>query len=393
MNLQNFEYKKLRRVFIRLRQVLSFEITFAVLTLIICGICNAVRKPQTCEIKIDKGEVLQLNIDSKRDYTAEISDTKVAQLVAKSQEDEEDNNRDILVANDVGACKLMLIDKKGRLMKTCDITVSQPDDSKPEAPVPTETAASAPTVSSVITNQSAQAGVSENSVQTSGENQPVFSGGVYYFDGIPIINKSYPATEEYTPGESEEARQAFNDMKAFARDNNGISLNIVSGYRTYSYQKKIYEKYSARDTMSEADTYSARPGHSEHQTGLAFDVNMASDEFDGTPEAIWLAQHCHEYGFVIRFPKDKEDITGYQYEPWHIRYVGVELATYLYNNNLCLEEYFHIDSQYANTYEQEQSGNVIMPDAESAAAEESSQTDNSVPKPAASVSKSNIPFD
>lgn len=393
MNLENFEYKQLRRIFIRLRQVLSFEITFALLILIICGICNAVRKPQTCEIKIDKGEVLQLNIKSSRDYTAEISDTKVAQLVAKSEEDEQENNRDILVANDTGACKLMLIDKKGRLMKTCDITVSKPDDTRPQAPVPTEPT---PTTSDIIT-QSAQAGVSEDSVQVSKENQPVFSGGVYYFDGIPIINKSYPATEEYAPGESEEARQAFNDMKAFARDNNGISLNIVSGYRTYGYQKGIYEKYVARDSINEADTYSARPGHSEHQTGLAFDINIASHEFDGTPEEKWLAQHCHEYGFVIRFPKDKEDITGYEYESWHIRYVGVELATYLYNNNLCLEEYFHIDSQYANSYEQEQNGQVIMPEAVSENTIENSSlnnnNNNSVPAPATSISKSNIPFD
>lgn len=173
-----------------------------------------------------------------------------------------------------------------------------------------------------------------------------YKNGVHYFEGIPIINKTYAASKDYAPKESPEARKAFNQMQANAKKS-GIYLSTVSGYRTYSYQKKLYDNYVKRDGKELADTYSARPGHSEHQTGLVFDVNNASDSFAGTPAAKWLAEHCHEYGFIIRYPKDKVNITGYQYEPWHIRYVGKELAEYLYTHNLCLEEYFGIDSIYS----------------------------------------------
>src|SRR5699024_5056985 len=102
------------------------------------------------------------------------------------------------------------------------------------------------------------------------------------------------------------------------------------------------------DGAEMADTYSARPGHSEHQTGLAFDLNEISDAFAGTPEAEWLAEHAHEYGFIIRYPADKEDITGYSYEPWHVRYLGKEIAEKVYESGLCLEEYLGIDSVYAD---------------------------------------------
>ncbi len=94
--------------------------------------------------------------------------------------------------------------------------------------------------------------------------------------------------------------------------------------------------------------FSARAGHSEHQTGLTIDCNDASDSFVGTPEAEWLAEHASEYGFIIRYPKGKEDITGYKYEPWHIRYVGKDLAQELDSSGLTLEEYFGIISEYAD---------------------------------------------
>lgn len=178
-------------------------------------------------------------------------------------------------------------------------------------------------------------------------NKPEYKDGLCYFDGVLVVNKTYSVPKNYAPGENPEAKKAFNQMKNDAQKNSGIYLNIVSGYRSYSYQKKLYENYVKRDGRKLADTYSARPGHSEHQTGLAFDINRASDSFAQTPAAGWLAKHCYEYGFIIRYPKDKVHITGFQYEPWHIRYVGKELAKYLYENNLCLEEYFGIDSKYS----------------------------------------------
>ncbi|SHM85198.1 D-alanyl-D-alanine carboxypeptidase [Ruminococcus flavefaciens] len=119
-----------------------------------------------------------------------------------------------------------------------------------------------------------------------------------------------------------------------------------SGFRSYATQNTIYNNYVASDGVEVADTYSARPGHSEHQTGLAIDVNSISNDFIGTPECEWLAKNAHKYGFIIRYPKGKESITGYRYEPWHIRFVGIDTATAIYNSGLCLEEYLDIDSFY-----------------------------------------------
>lgn len=127
---------------------------------------------------------------------------------------------------------------------------------------------------------------------------------------------------------------------------NGMSLWVCSGYRSYYDQRYLYDMYCNRDGKAAADKYSARPGYSDHQTGMAIDVNNASDSFDGTREAKWLANNCAKYGFIIRYPKGKEAYTGYQYEPWHIRYVGTPLAQNITNSGLSLEEYFGITSQY-----------------------------------------------
>ena len=121
---------------------------------------------------------------------------------------------------------------------------------------------------------------------------------------------------------------------------------MSSAFRSYDYQNTLYNNYVSWYGKEQADTFSARAGYSEHQTGLAIDVNTIDDSFAYTPEAVWLAQHAHEYGFIIRYPKGKESITGYQYEPWHIRYLGIETATAVYNSGLTLEEYLGIDSYY-----------------------------------------------
>ncbi len=171
--------------------------------------------------------------------------------------------------------------------------------------------------------------------------------GLTYVNGILIANKSYSLPADYNPGVLPEAQSAFDEMaEGAAKD--GIKLYIASGFRSYDYQAGLYQRYVERDGAEMADTYSARPGHSEHQTGLAFDLNEISDAFAGTPEAEWLAEHAHEYGFIIRYPADKEDITGYSYEPWHVRYLGKEIAEKVYESGLCLEEYLGIDSVYAD---------------------------------------------
>ncbi len=175
--------------------------------------------------------------------------------------------------------------------------------------------------------------------------------GVTYINGILLVNKSYLLPESYSPGGLlPEVKSAFDDMVAAAAGD-GIKLYVVSGFRSYGTQEYLYESYLKRDPQETVDTYSARPGASEHQTGMAIDVNRCSSSFAGTPEAIWLAEHCAEYGFIVRYPLGKESITGYKYEPWHIRYIGdTDLAAYLMENDICLEEYLNVTSVYNIEY-------------------------------------------
>lgn len=172
-----------------------------------------------------------------------------------------------------------------------------------------------------------------------------------YIKGILVVNKTYGLPEDYNEGGglTEQTKSAFAEMKRAAAAE-GIELRIVSGYRSYEYQRELYNSYLRRPGQSQeyVETYSARPGHSEHQTGLAIDVNNASSSFLGTPEQKWLEEHCVEYGFIIRYPEGKEDITGYKYEPWHIRYLGKETARKVYESGLCLEEYLGVTSEYAD---------------------------------------------
>lgn len=171
--------------------------------------------------------------------------------------------------------------------------------------------------------------------------------GVTYVDGVLIVNKTYSIPADYGDGITPEAQAAFDRMQADAAAQ-GISLWICSGYRSYGYQSTLYQNYVARDGQAAADTYSARPGHSEHQTGLAMDINSTDGSMATSAEGLWLAAHCSEYGFIIRYPEGKEDITGYQYEPWHIRYLGEELAAKVTASGETLEEYFGLTSQYAD---------------------------------------------
>lgn len=172
--------------------------------------------------------------------------------------------------------------------------------------------------------------------------------GVYYIDGILIANKTYSLPSTYAPGGLLSTfTNHYNQMKTDA-SNAGIHLEIISAYRSYYTQANLYNNYVARDGKQEADRYSARAGHSEHQTGLAADLNSLDQNFIDTKEGKWLNENCYRYGFIIRYPKEKENITGYMYEPWHIRYVGVDIATKLYNNGnwITLEEYLGITSKY-----------------------------------------------
>lgn len=169
--------------------------------------------------------------------------------------------------------------------------------------------------------------------------------GVTYVDGILIVNKTYGLPQNYGSGLEKEAANAFCLLtEAAAQD--GISIWDISDFRSYETQRYTYQSYVWDRGTQEADRCSARPGHSEHQTGLAIDVNTTADAFADTAEARWLEQHCMEYGFIIRYPKGKEDVTGYKYEPWHIRYLGIEKAKEISDSGLTLEEYYGLTSEY-----------------------------------------------
>ncbi len=179
-----------------------------------------------------------------------------------------------------------------------------------------------------------------------------------------LVNRQYRMSADYIPAdlvvpnvrfsfygtyEKSYVRQVTADAleKLFAAaERDDVILKAVSGYRSYARQKEIYDRNVRSRGKSATDLVSAKPGSSEHQTGLTLDVSSESvgcaleESFGDTSDGKWLAKNCHKYGFIIRYPKDKTKITGYSYEPWHIRYVGRKLATYLYKKNMTLEEYY-----------------------------------------------------
>lgn len=170
-----------------------------------------------------------------------------------------------------------------------------------------------------------------------------------YIKGVLIANKKYPLPKDFAPGENPEARAAFEKMAQDAK-NAGFEIVAFSTYRSYEYQQTLYNRYAARDGKENADRYSARPGYSEHQTGFAFDVGekgkedlWLTEQFGETDAGKWLMENAHKYGFILRYPKGKEHITGYMYESWHYRYLGVELATKVKDSGLTLEEYLGIN--------------------------------------------------
>ena len=169
--------------------------------------------------------------------------------------------------------------------------------------------------------------------------------GITYVDGIMIANKTYSLPKSYDPGIREEAANALVEMQEAAAKE-GLSLYVVSGYRSYQTQESVYAGWVNRDGVEEADTYSSRAGHSDHQTGYTFDLNSLEQSFAYTQEGIWLAKHCAEFGFIIRYPEGKEMYTGYVYEPWHVRYIGKEKAEIITKSGLSLEEYYGITSDY-----------------------------------------------
>ena len=173
--------------------------------------------------------------------------------------------------------------------------------------------------------------------------------GLTSIDGILIVNNSFSLPEGYGIGAIQ--NDAYTEFKRLLDDakSDGVHFSLLSGYRSYRVQKEIYDDYVSKYGKEAADKAVARPGYSEHQTGYALDLNDEQESFADTTAGKWLNANCAKYGFIIRYPKGKEAITGRTYQPWHVRYVGPELATKLYNNGkwITLEEYFGISSVYS----------------------------------------------
>src|SRR5699024_6230637 len=187
------------------------------------------------------------------------------------------------------------------------------------------------------------------------------------YDILALVNKNHALPGEYEPDDldipdvrfpyEEDATKRYlrkvaaDDLEDLiaAGDHADVDYYAQSGCRSYDRHKSIVACTVEKNGEEHANTYSARPGESEHQTGLVMDVTSQSAGFDlntdfgETEEGKWLKDHAHEYGFIIRYPEDKEDITEYQYEPWHIRYVGKQAAEAIYEDQSTLEEYFDID--------------------------------------------------
>ncbi|MBQ2455554.1 MAG: M15 family metallopeptidase [Firmicutes bacterium] len=178
-----------------------------------------------------------------------------------------------------------------------------------------------------------------------------------------LVNKTHPLSRSYkaedmvtlskiTSGVGTEETHKMRKVAADALEElfkgaeaDGYDIRLRTGYRSYSYQNTLYSNYVKNNGQAAADRFSARPGKSEHQTGLCCDVGVngvSLTGFNKRPEAKWIADHCHEYGFILRYPEGKEDVTGYMYESWHIRYVGIKAATEIHDQGLVLEEYMGV---------------------------------------------------
>ena len=187
--------------------------------------------------------------------------------------------------------------------------------------------------------------VGSKSQEASQKKAEVVNKGDYYsvqgkYDEIIIANKHYPLSKDYNPGENPTAKAELLKLIAAMQEAGFPISDHYSGFRSYETQTQLYQEYVNKDGKAEADRYSARPGYSEHQTGLAFDlIGTDGDLVTEEKAAQWLLDHAADYGFVVRYLKGKEKETGYMAEEWHLRYVGKE-AKEIAASGLSLEEYY-----------------------------------------------------
>ncbi|MCI8589040.1 MAG: M15 family metallopeptidase, partial [Bacilli bacterium] len=170
-------------------------------------------------------------------------------------------------------------------------------------------------------------------------NKYLSMGEGYIPENLEQVNNSYTSGNRLLV---REARESFERMAQAAKED-GYTIRAMSAYRSYQYQKELYQRYVDQDGVENADTYSARPGFSEHQTGLVVDVDNAKTvytKFETTKEFLWMQENASNYGFILRYPKGKENITGYTYESWHYRYVGIDIAKKMKETGLTFDEYY-----------------------------------------------------
>lgn len=195
---------------------------------------------------------------------------------------------------------------------------------------------------------------------TGKENQP--EAADHSLGYLILVNKTHGLGKSYKPKDLKSVKYVCRDRpeayqklrkkaaKQFARlleaaEKKGRIIKLTTGFRPYKYQKYLYKQYVQADGKKRAEQYSAKPGFSEHQTGLCADVSSPSVDYElvqkygRTKEGKWLAKNAHKYGFIIRYPKGGEAVTGYEYEPWHIRYVGKAAAKEIYRQGITLEEF------------------------------------------------------
>jgi len=170
---------------------------------------------------------------------------------------------------------------------------------------------------------------------------PVENDGLTTVGGVLIVNKKYTVPEDY--GDGLVIDEAYNKLLEM-REDTGYTLTLVSGFRSYETQKELFEYYCSIDDYDKVVMYSAEPGHSEHQTGLAMDLGEVTEEYADTEEGGWLTENCYKYGFIIRYPKGSEEKTGYDYEPWHVRYLGKSTAKLVLDSGLTLEEFLGVET-------------------------------------------------
>lgn len=193
-----------------------------------------------------------------------------------------------------------------------------------------------------------------------GIDQPLYSNikESPYLDTIYVIaNKYIKLPKDYKPNNLKEisltysiggmylvenAKEAFEELAKTAKEE-GYTIRAMSTYRSYTKQENLYNGYVQQNGVEATDKDTARPGHSEHQTGLSVDVDnskISYNKFETTNEFTWMQNNAYKYGFILRYPKGKEFITGYVYESWHYRYVGKEIANYIHEHNITFDEYY-----------------------------------------------------